>query len=157
MRLYRFTLAILTWPTRESGHNAKWFLRPEDVLMPTFFETISDIRTIVGALVSLVVAAFIAGLTYNSLLNRIETIEKDMKQMQGEVKNTQSQLNDLKGKLTQWNSIEAIGEEKTASKCPMGMYAVGFAFQSQAAAAPSPHEALWAGHIVCRPLNVPGN
>jgi hypothetical protein len=66
---------------------------------------------------------------------------------------TRADLSALRMSLATWSSLPAQnGPESRISNCPVNTYAVGFEFQDESGLA---HGALWTGHIVCRPLNLP--
>jgi len=48
-------------------------------------ETVTDIKTLIGAAVSLAVAAFTVGVVYNDLSTHISALEKDLKTAQGQI------------------------------------------------------------------------
>ena len=85
------------------------------------------------------------------LASKEEFRDKLVKVSQSDIAQLKIDLNTLRSSIAVWSSAPPqFGVEGGVSECPVNTYAVGFAFQSEAGLA---HGALWAGHVICRPLN----
>jgi hypothetical protein len=103
------------------------------------------------------ITAFTVALITSALMTTAIIIPFSLQQRDRELQRDRDR--ELRTSLATWGPAEVqngeinrIDKENMSSTCPQGTYAVGFAFKIEDGLA---HGALWTGHIVCRPLNLP--